>query len=84
MSAWKELQPSTMAASSMSLGIASNALRMMKVDIGSWNSVITRPTPSSESFRPICWYHTTSGISSEAYGTMRIDRVTMKPRLRPG
>ena len=82
--AWRLLQPSTMAASSMSLGIASNALRMMNVLIGSWNRVMTRPTPSRLSFRPICLYQTISGISSEAYGTIRMDKVTMKPRLRPG
>ena len=42
---------------------------------------MTRPTPSRLSFRPICLYQTISGISSEAYGTIRIDRVTMKPRV---
>ena len=80
----RELQPSTMAASSISFGIASKALRMMNVLIGSWNKVITKPTPSKESFRPISLYHTISGISRDAYGTIKMDSVTMNPRLRPG
>ena len=64
--------PSTSADSSSSLGTASNEIRIMKVANGSWNSVSTSATPSSEFCSPRALSSTYSGISSVPYGTMRI------------
>lgn len=44
----QEEHPSTRAASSSSRGMASNEIRIMKVENGSWNIVRTRATPMSE------------------------------------
>ena len=51
-SAVKLLHPSTRADSSNSFGIASNELRIMKMENGSWNMISTRLSPTSESCRP--------------------------------
>ena len=50
--AMNDEQPSTIAASSSSFGTDSNEMRIMKVENGSWNIVITRATPTSELDRP--------------------------------
>ena len=56
--------PSTSADSSSSFGTDSNEIRIMKVANGSWNSVSTRQTPSSEFCSPIACSSTYIGISN--------------------
>src|SRR5688572_18753984 len=67
------LQPSTCADSSNSRGTASNELRIMKIENGSWNITSTRLSPISESSSPIAPSSTYSAIRIVAYGTIRID-----------
>src|SRR5690242_18670346 len=77
-------QPSTIAASSNSRGIASNEIRIMKVANGNWNIVSTSATPSSEFCSPSWLSRTYNGISNVAYGTIRIASVVRNSRFLPG
>jgi hypothetical protein len=83
-SAEKLLQPSTSAASSISRGIDSNEMRIMNIEKGSWNIVRTSATPTSELFSPIALRITYSGMSSVAYGTIRIASTSRNSRFLPG
>ena len=56
----------------------------MNVANGSWNMVRTRLSPTSEFCSPSLLSRTYSGISSVAYGTIRIDRVTRNSTFLPG
>ena len=56
----------------------------MKIANGSWNIASTRASPSSEFWSPMLWSSTYSGISSVAYGTIRIPSVSRNSAFRPG
>jgi hypothetical protein len=59
-------------------------MRIMNVENGSWNIVSTSATPTSEFERPTTLSSTYSGMSSVAYGTMRIASVARNSTSLPG
>ena len=56
----------------------------MKIANGSWNIASTRASPRSEFWSPMLWSSTYNGISSVAYGTIRIPSVSRNSAFLPG